>query len=123
MGLHGCIPAPGSMLGSHSLRGPIPRPGASRVARGVKPDISRANKTGHLDVLITFPGILVRTNQSQIARDSTNRNAFGNLSRLARRRSSHCAKPPCDFRNAREGGPLNQLFAELGVTGEPGGDL
>ena len=53
MGLHGCIPAPGSMLGSHSLRGPIPRPGASRVAEEGKPDISRANKTGHLDVLIT----------------------------------------------------------------------
>jgi hypothetical protein len=58
MGLHGCIPAPGSMLGSHSLRGPIPRPGASRVAKEGKPDISRANKTGHLAVLITLPEIL-----------------------------------------------------------------
>src|SRR5215469_3188287 len=36
-----------------SLRGPIPRPGASSIARGGKPDISRANKTGHLDMLIT----------------------------------------------------------------------
>ena len=43
-----------------SLRGPIPRPGASSIARGGKPDISRANKTGHLDVLITPPVVADR---------------------------------------------------------------